>query len=68
MRRWDLALYEPGKENDGRLSLSLSPSEGERVPKAGEGLVHGPETWQEAVEASPLFLSKPPVVSSVWIC
>lgn len=30
---------------------SHSPSEGEWVPKAGEGLVHGPNAWQEAVEA-----------------
>ncbi len=36
---------------DGPLSPSLSPSEGERVPKAGEGLVHGPDLRQEVVEA-----------------
>ena len=28
-------------EMDGPLSLSLSPSEGERVPKSGEGAVQG---------------------------
>jgi single-stranded-DNA-specific exonuclease len=33
--------HEPQCERDGPLSLSLSPSEGERVPKAGEGLVDG---------------------------
>ena len=33
--------HEPQCERNGPLSLSLSPSEGERVPKAGEGLVHG---------------------------
>ena len=32
---------EPGGDRDGPLSLSLSPSEGERVPKAGEGAVQG---------------------------
>ena len=36
----------------GVLSLSLSPSEGERVPKAREGLVHGPAARQRAMEAS----------------
>ena len=34
-------LHDPGGDRDGPLSLSLSPSEGERVPKAGEGAVHG---------------------------
>jgi type I restriction enzyme, R subunit len=32
---------EPQTERDGPLSLSLSPSQGERVPKAGEGAVQG---------------------------
>jgi hypothetical protein len=35
------------------LSLSLFPSEGERVPKAGEGLVCDAVEQQGAVEASP---------------
>ena len=34
------------------LSLSLSPSEGERVPKAGEGLAHAPDAQQEALAAA----------------
>ena len=33
--------HKPHLETDGPLSPSLSPSEGERVPKAGEGSVHG---------------------------
>jgi len=36
-------FHEPRRERDDLLSLSLSPSEGERVPKAGEGAVHGPD-------------------------
>ena len=35
-------LHEARNDRNGPLSLSLSPSEGERVPKAGEGLVHAP--------------------------
>ena len=35
------ASHEPKGDLNGPLSLSLSPSKGERVPKAGEGLVHG---------------------------
>ncbi len=42
------ASHAPGLEKDGPLSLSLSPSEGERVPQAGEGAVHGPDArWRE---------------------
>jgi hypothetical protein len=37
---------------DGPLSLSLSPLEGERVPKAGEGRVHGSDVWREVAEAT----------------
>jgi U32 family peptidase len=44
-------FHKPRSDRDSPLSLSLSPSEGERVPKAGEGLVHGPGTRREAVEA-----------------
>ena len=40
-------------DRDGPLSLSLSPPEGERVPKAGEGTVHDPDAWHGAVEAPP---------------
>jgi len=47
------ALPEPSPDREGPLSLSLSPLEGERVPKAGEGLVHGPEARREAVGAPP---------------
>ena len=36
--------HRPGLERHGPLSLSLSPSEGERVPKAGEGAVE----WSKA--------------------
>jgi hypothetical protein len=43
--------HDPRRERDGPLSLSLSPSKGERVPKAGEGLVHGPAARQRAVDA-----------------
>jgi coproporphyrinogen III oxidase-like Fe-S oxidoreductase len=54
------AFREPRCNRDGPRSLSLSPaaaparrqrgeSEGERVPKAGEGLVHGPDARREAV-------------------
>jgi oxygen-independent coproporphyrinogen III oxidase len=42
------AFHEPRGDRDSPLSLSLSPSEGERVPKAGEGLVHGPDVRREA--------------------
>ena len=44
-------LHEPRGARDGPLSLSPSTSEGERVPKAGEGAVQGPEVRQRAVEA-----------------
>ena len=40
-RAKELPLHEPQWERDGPLSPSLSPFEGERVPKAGEGSVHG---------------------------
>ena len=43
--------HDPQSERDGPLSLSLSPSEGERVPKVGEGLIHGPAARQSAVDA-----------------
>ena len=51
---WSLhpACHEPGCERNGPLCLSLSPSEGERVPKAGEGLVHGPDARRTAREAA----------------
>jgi hypothetical protein len=42
---------DPQSDRDGPLSLSLSPSEGERVPKAGEGLVHGPAARQWDMDA-----------------
>jgi hypothetical protein len=45
------ASHEPGNDRDGPLSLSLSPSEGERVPKAGERAVHGPDARQMDMEA-----------------
>jgi hypothetical protein len=35
------ALQEPQSDRYGPLSLSLSPSEGERVPQTGEGAVQG---------------------------
>jgi O-antigen ligase len=44
--------HESRRDRDGPLSLSLSPSEGERVPKAGEGLVHGPNARRDTVEAT----------------
>jgi DNA excision repair protein ERCC-2 len=55
-------------ERDGPLTLSLSPSEGERVPKAGEGLVHGPDARQEAVEARPaeVLLEEIKTVQGGW--
>ena len=43
------AFHEPRGDRDAPLSPSLSPSEGERVPKAGEGLVHGPDARRGAV-------------------
>jgi spermidine synthase len=43
---------EPRNDRDGPLSLSLSPSKGERVPKAGEGLVHGTDLRPDAVNAT----------------
>ena len=46
------SFHEPRSDRDGPLSLSLSPSEGERVPKAGEGLVHGPDVRPEAAETA----------------
>ena len=51
---WSLrsALHESGGDQDGPLSLSLSPSEGERVPKAGEGLVDGPDAGHTAMEVT----------------
>ena len=48
---FELVIGLLGQLVAGPLSLSLSPSEGERVPKAGEGAVHGPEVRQRAVEA-----------------
>ena len=36
-----LPPHEPSLQINGPLSLSLSPSKGERVPKAGEGAVQG---------------------------
>jgi ferrous iron transport protein B len=44
---------DPRSDQHGPLSLSLSPSKGERVPKAGEGEVHDPGAQQGAVEATP---------------
>jgi len=44
-------LQAPRSDRGGPLSSSLSPLEGERVPKAGEGAVHGPDVRQRAVEA-----------------
>jgi endonuclease/exonuclease/phosphatase family metal-dependent hydrolase len=52
------ALHESGGDRDGPLSLSLSPSEGERVPKAGEGLIAGPEAQRAAREATHQEVSK----------
>ncbi len=34
------SLHKPQARGDDPLSISLTPSEGERVPKAGEGAVH----------------------------
>jgi ferrous iron transport protein B len=45
--------HEPSSDQDGPLSRSLSPSQGERVPKAAEGAAHAPGAQQRAVEASP---------------
>ena len=45
------SFHEPRGDRDGPLSLSLSPFEGERVPKAGEGLVDGSDARREAVAA-----------------
>ena len=56
-----LAFHEPGLDKDGPLSLSLSPPRGERVPKAGEGLVHGPDARGEQVEAIDMALLR-----SIW--
>ena len=36
------ALHDARNDRNGPLSLSLSPSKGERVPKVGAGLVHAP--------------------------
>ena len=44
--------YEPRSERNDLLSPSLSPSEGERVPEAGEGAVHGPDERGNAWAAS----------------
>jgi hypothetical protein len=43
-----------GARNDrnGPLSLSLSPSEGERVPKAGEGLIHDSDARPQVLAAA----------------
>ena len=51
---WSLrpATYKPWSDRDGPLSLSLSPSEGERMPKAGEGLVQGADARSMAREAT----------------
>ena len=43
--------HEPQADRDGPLSLSLSPTEGERVPKAGEGLVDDAGDGREACPA-----------------
>jgi hypothetical protein len=45
-------FHGPGCDRDGLLSPSLSPSKGERAPKAGEGLVHGPDAQPGAMEIS----------------
>ena len=59
---------DPEWERDGPLSLSLSPSKGERVPKAGEGLVHDPDARQEAVDAPPkqVLLEEIKTVQGGW--
>jgi oxygen-independent coproporphyrinogen III oxidase len=44
------ALHEPPSNREGPLSLSRSPSAGERAPKAVEGLVHCAGARQEIVE------------------
>ena len=49
--RLSSTLREPQCDLNGPLSLSLSPSEGERVPKEGEGLVQGPEAQRGALAA-----------------
>jgi DNA repair protein RecO (recombination protein O) len=43
--------HQPWGDLDGPLSPSLSPSRGERVPKAGEGAVHSPEVRRRVGEA-----------------
>ena len=42
------AFHGTGGDLDGQLSPSLSSSEEERVPKAGEGLAHDPDPQPEA--------------------
>ena len=46
------ALHEVRNDRNGPLFLSLSPSEGERVPKTGEGLVLAPDARQGALAAA----------------
>jgi hypothetical protein len=46
------SLREPQCDRDGPLSLSLSSSERERVPKAAEGVVDNADKRQELMQAS----------------
>ncbi|HVM47402.1 MAG TPA: galactitol-1-phosphate 5-dehydrogenase [Candidatus Acidoferrum sp.] len=51
---------EPGSGQGAPLTPSLSPSDGERVPKAGEGLVRAPY-------AGPPFVGTPPLLNDTVV-
>jgi hypothetical protein len=55
------ALYDPQYERNDLLSLSLSPSKGERVPKAGEG-ARQPSTLNPQPSTAFVLSSPMPVV------
>ncbi len=61
--------HEPRSARNGPLSLSLSPSEGERVPKAREGAVHGPDARRDAVGTTQDWLYQETVTApcALWI-
>jgi hypothetical protein len=62
-----LPCHAPRNDRDGRFSLSLSPSEGERVLKAGEGFVTGPEARQTASVAGRGYAAKVfPAAVDAW--
>jgi MFS family permease len=62
----DSSPHEPQLHKDGPLSRSLSPSGGERVPKAGEGAVQGFKARSSSgssLPVSPLLeLLRPPLI------